>query len=136
MKKQAGIWIDSSKAVIIIFAGGEESIVELMSDIENKIYHRDEGDSGHFMGLRHINNEKKFEKRKKHQTDHFLSVVIDEIKKVDEVYVFGPAEMKTRLTKKIDGCELVVRNKLKSVETADDMTTNQMVAKTKKYFNL
>lgn len=136
MKKQAGIWIDSSKAVIITFAEGREFIIELKSDIENKVYHHHEGDSGAFMGTRHMNNEKKFDERIKQQTDHFLKTVIDEIEGIDEVYVFGPAGMKTKLKKKIESGEVTLHNKLKSVETAGSMTTNQMVAKAKKYYNL
>lgn len=136
MKKQTGIWIDSSKAVMITLAEGKESIRELKSDIENKVYHYHEGDSGDFMGTRHINNEKKFDERKKQQTDHFLKMVIDEIEGVDELYIFGPAEMKTKLKKKIESGEVTLRTKLKSVETAGRMSTNQMVAKAKKYFNL
>jgi hypothetical protein len=136
MKKQTGIWIDSSKAVIITFAEGREFIMELKSDIENRVFHHHEGNSGDFMVTRHINNEKKFDERKKQQTAHFLKMVIDEIKVIDELYVFGPAEMKTKLKKEIDGGDIMLRNKLKSVETADNMTTKQMVAKAKKYYNL
>lgn len=136
MKKQTGIWIDSSKAVIMTFAEGRELIIELKSDIENKIYHHHEGNKGDFMGTRHINNEKKIAERKRQQIDHFLKTVLEEIKGADEFYVFGPAEMKTKLTKKIENGEASLRHKLKSVETADAMTTNQMVAKTKNYYNL
>lgn len=136
MKRQAGIWIDSSKAVIITFVGGKEFITELKSDIENRVYHHHEGDSGAFMGIRHINKEKKFDERKKQQTNRFLKTVIAEMEDLDEVYVFGPAGMKTKLTKMIEDGEVTLRNKLKSVATASNMTTNQMVAKAKKYYNL
>lgn len=61
MKKQTGIWIDSSKALIVKISGGKENIIEIKSDIENRIYQEKEGDKGSFMGSRHINNEKKFE---------------------------------------------------------------------------
>ncbi len=136
MKKQIGIWIDSSKAVIMTFAEGRELIIELKSAIENKIYHHHEGNQGDFMGTRHINNEKKFDERKRQQIDHFLKTVLEEIKGADEFYVFGPAEMKTKLKKKFEDGEASLRHRLKSVETADAMTTSQMVAKTKKYYNL
>lgn len=136
MKKQTGIWIDSSKAVFITFAEGRELITELKADIENKVYHQHEGDSGAFMGTRHINNEKKFDERIKQQTERFLKMVIDEMEGIDEVYVFGPAEMKTKLKKKMEGGDMTLLSKLKAVETADNMTTNQMVAKAKKYYNL
>jgi len=134
MKKQTGIWIDGSRAVIITFSKGSEFIIEIKSDIENPIYHNSEGDKGTFMGNRHINSEKRFSERRKQQTEQFLKSVVEEIEDTDELYVFGPAEMKTKLKKEI--AEITLHNKLKAVETASKMTTNQMVAKVKKYYNL
>ncbi len=136
MKKQTGIWIDSAKAVIVTLTGRQESIVEIESDIENKIYHNNEGDKGSFMGSRHINNEKKFEERRKQQIVHFLDRVIGAIKDVDEVYIFGPAGMKTKLKARIEVGGASLRYNLKSVATADAMSVNQVVAKVKKYYKL
>ena len=136
MKKQTGIWIDGSKAIIVTLFGGQESIKEIESDIENRIYHEKEGDKGSFMGSRHINNEKKFEERRKHQTDSFLKSVLEQIKHDDELYVFGPAEIKTKLKQLIEKKGNGVVNKLKSVETADSMSLNQVVAKVKKFYDL
>lgn len=76
MKKKTGIWIDSSKAIIVTLSEGKENITEIKSDIENRIYHEKEGDQGSFMGSRHLNNEKKFEERKRRQVDSFLKNVI------------------------------------------------------------
>ncbi|MBI2271424.1 MAG: hypothetical protein HYU69_13860 [Bacteroidetes bacterium] len=136
MKKQTGIWIDGSKAIIVTLFGGQESIKEIESDIENRIYHEKEGDKGSFMGSRHINNEKKFEERRKHQTYSFLKSVLEQIKHNDELYVFGPAEIKTKLKQHIEKEGNGVVNKLKSVKTADSMSLNQVVAKVKKFYDL
>ena len=64
MKKQTGIWIDGSKAIIVTLADGKESTIEIESEIENRVHHDGEGDKGSFMGSRHINNEKKLRKEK------------------------------------------------------------------------
>ena len=133
MKKQTGIWIDTSKAIIVTLSAGKESITEIESDIENRIYHEHEGDKGSFMGSRHINNEKKFTERKKHQLNNFLKNVSEQIKDSDELYVFGPAEIKLKLKHKIKSDEKLCA-KLKLVETADNMTLNQVVAKVKEFF--
>lgn len=135
MKKQTGIWIDSSKAIIVTLSEGKENVTEIKSDIENRIYHEKEGDKGSFMGSRHINNEKKFEERKKHQISNFLKNVINQIKHDDELYVFGPAEIKTKLKQQIENEGTVLSNKLKSVETADNMSPNQLVAKVRSFYN-
>lgn len=51
MKRRTGIWIDSSKAIIISLEGNKESITEIDSDIENRSHHHGDGKKGHLMGL-------------------------------------------------------------------------------------
>jgi len=136
MKKQTGIWIDTSKAIIVTFKDGKEHITEIESDIENRIYHDREGDKGAIMGSHHINNEKTFDERKEHQFDHFLKDVLLHIRESDELYVFGPSETKIRLKQKIDDGNIIEDNNLKTVETADSMTLNQVVAKVKNFYHL
>lgn len=138
MKKQTGICIDNAKAMIITLADGKANITEIKSDIENRIYHNKEGDKGTFMGSRHVNNEKKFDERKKNQLDHFLKEVLSRIKDADEIYVFGPGDVKIKLKQKIAKVKTFrpLRDKLKSVETSDTMTKNQLIAKVKKFYNV
>jgi hypothetical protein len=133
MKKQTGIWIDGSKAIIVTLSEGKENSKEIKADIENRIYHEKEGDKGSFMGSHHINNEKKFEERKKHQVDSFLKNVIEQINQDDELFVFGPAEIKLRLKTLIEK-DNQVSPKLKSVEPSENMTLNQIVAKVKDFY--
>lgn len=133
MKKQTGIWIDSSKAIIVTLLNGKENTIEIESEIENRVHHEGEGDKGTFSGIRHSNNEKKFDERKKHQIDGFLKTVIEHIKKDDELYVFGPAEIKLKLKSLIED-DNQLTTKLKSIETSDSMTINQVVAKVKDFY--
>ncbi|MFV8368684.1 hypothetical protein [Flavobacterium sp. LB2R40] len=134
MKRQTGIWIDTSKAIIITLEGGkDEKISEIDSDVENSVYHDKEGNKGTFSGGHHGNSESKFENRKKEQLDFFIKEVLAYVKGADELFVFGPAETKIRLEQKIQDEKLFV-NKLRAVETADKMTVNEIVAKVKKFY--
>lgn len=141
MKKiQTGIWIDTSKAIIITLEGHkEEKITEIDSEVENRIYHNKEGDKGTFTGDRHGNrhssSETKFDNRKKEQMDYFLEAVLSYVKGSDELYVFGPAGTKIKLEQKISDGKLFDASKLKAVETSDSMTLNEIVAKVKKFYN-
>ena len=135
MKIQTGIWIDSSKAIIVTLDGGKEKISEIESDLENKMYHEKEGNKGTFSGSHHSNTENKFEERRKNETNHFLKNVLSQIKLTDELYIFGPAEAKIKLEQKINTDKSFDTSKLKMVETADSMTTNQIVAKVKKFYH-
>ncbi|MBK8845893.1 MAG: hypothetical protein IPO27_04670 [Bacteroidetes bacterium] len=133
MEKQTGIWIDSSKAIIVKLLDGKESTIEIQSEIENRVHHLGEGDKGTFTGIRHSNNEKKFDERKQHQINSFLKNVIEQIKSDNELYIFGPAEIKLKLKTLIEEDKHLL-SKLKSVETADSMTNNQVVARVKDFF--
>lgn len=140
MKRQTGIWIDSSKAIIVTLDGHkEEKISEIDSEVENSVYHNKEGDKGTFTGDRHGNrhssSETKFDNRKKEQMDYFLKEVVSYVKGADELYVFGPAETKIKLEQKINDEKSIEAGKLRMVETADNMTLNEIVAKVKKFYN-
>ncbi|MBG6110878.1 hypothetical protein H4V97_002098 [Flavobacterium sp. CG_23.5] len=134
MKRQTGIWIDTSKAIIVTLEGGkDEKISEIDSDVENRVYHDKEGNKGTFSGVHHGSSETKFDNRKKQEIDFFVKSVLDYVKGADELFVFGPAETKIRLEQKIQD-EKLFAHKLKAVETADKMTLNEIVAKVKKFY--
>ncbi|WP_291100347.1 MULTISPECIES: hypothetical protein [unclassified Flavobacterium] len=138
MKKiQTGIWIDTSKAIIITLEGHkEEKITEIDSEVENSVYHNKEGNKGTFSSeTRHSDSETKFDNREKEQMNYFLKAVLSYVKGSDELYVFGPAETKIKLEQKISDGKLFDASKLKAVETSDSMTLNEIVAKVKKFYN-
>jgi hypothetical protein len=135
MKTQTGIWIDSSKAIIVTLNGGKEKITEIDSEIENNVYHNKEGNKGTFSGAYQSDSETKFENRKNEQTDYFIEAVLSNVKKADELYVFGPAGTKTKLEQKIQHQNIINPNILKAVETSDKMTLNEIVAQVKDFYN-
>lgn len=134
MKRQTGIWIDSSKAIIVCLDGKKESITEIVSDIENKSHHNREGNKGTFSGSHHSANETQLTNRKKEQANFYIDSVIDYIKKSDELYVFGPAGAKTQLKKRIQEEQIITPDKLKGIDTSDKMTVNQIVAKVRDFY--
>jgi hypothetical protein len=136
MKKQTGIWIDSTKAIIVSLEDGKEAVTEIQSELENRVYHDKEGDKGSFFAGQHIDSQKSFDERKKHQINSYLKDVISSVNGADELYIFGPADTKTKLEQKINAEKSTIASKLKSVETADSMTSNQIVAKVKQFYNL
>lgn len=136
MKKQTGIWIDGTKAIIVKLQPEGEVITEVEANIENRIYHGHEGDKGGFSGGRHGNNEKTFEERKKNQMKEYLDDVVEEIKDTEELYVFGPAEVKDHLQKKIREDKHSTNVRTISTEACDALTQNQIVAKVKSFFKV
>ena len=133
MKKQTGVWIDGSKAIIISIQNKTVTTVEHSSGIENHIYHRDEDDEGAMMGSHHLNYERKFEERKKVETEQFLDKVINELRTSDEIIIMGPSEMKIHLKKKIEQNK-ILQSKLIGVAATNRLTVNQCLARVKEFY--
>jgi hypothetical protein len=135
MKKQTGIWIDLSKAIIVTLEGENEKITEIESDVENRIYHVNEGNKGTFDGIHHSSSEKKFEEKRKTEINHFLKDVLMQVYKSDELYIIGPSDTKLKLEQKILQDRTINTNNIKLVETAGYMTSNQVISKVKHFFH-
>ncbi len=63
-----------------------------------------------------------------------MNNVIEKIKNDDEIFVFGPASIKTKLKQSIEK-DKQLAPKLKLTETAAALTPNQVVAKIKEFYN-
>ena len=136
MEKQVGIWIDSKKAIIVTLDGKkEERITEIDSEVENTVYHNKEGNKGTFSGSHHSDSETKFDNRKKEELNYYLKSVMSNIKGSDYLYIFGPGETKTNLEQKIRDEKWLGKTNLKAVETSDNITVNEIVAKVKDFYN-
>lgn len=137
MKKQAGIWIDGSKAVIVHLDNGREWVEEIVAEVENRVHHFEEGNPGVFSGSRHLRPEKKFEERRQHELDHYLDDVIQHVTSADELYVFGPAETRLHLQHRMSSDKAFgdMAARLIAVEKADYLTHNQIVSQVRRFFS-
>ena len=133
MKKQTGIWIDHEKAMIVTLVGNGYKLNTIESDIVTR--ERVDGETRKYgrFGDQSLSQEKHKERRIKEQTSHFLKNLLSEIKDVDELVLFGPANMKQELEKQILH-DATLASKLQAVESADSMTENQMVAWVKRFY--
>ncbi len=133
MKKRTGIWLDHEKATIITLDKGRYKLNTIESDIVTR--ERIDGETRNYgrFGDQSLNQEKHKERRIKEQTSNYLKSVLSEIQQVDELVLFGPANMKRQLEKLIL-YDATLTPKLKAVVSADSMTNNQMVAWVKKFY--
>ena len=134
MKKQTGIWLDHEKATIITLDKGNYNLNTIESDIVTR--NRIDGETKKYgrFGDQSLSQEKHKERRIKEQTSNYLKNLVSEIKDVDELVLFGPANMKRELEKNIFN-NSTLAPKLKAVISADSMTENQMVAWVKKFYH-
>ena len=133
MKKKTGIWLDHEQAKVITLDKGKYKL----ETIESKIITRERKDGkrkffGRF-GDQSLSQEKHKERRINEQKSKYLKRLLTEIKDVDELVLFGPANMKKELEKNILN-DTTLTLKLKAVVSADHMTDNQMVAWVKNFF--
>jgi hypothetical protein len=132
-KKLTGVWIDGKKAIIVSLSGKEENVSQIESAIENSHHHFHEGDPGTFMGNHHINHERKFNERKKHQTDQFIDQVFTAIRDSDELYIIGPSLFKNHLANRILN-ENGAAPRLRVLAASEYLTLNQCVGQVKNFF--
>lgn len=134
MKTQTGVWLDKEKAIIINLTGGKHIVKTIESEIDTR--ERYPGETKRFgrFGGQFLSMENKKKNRAKKQTVQYLKTIVAEIEKSDELVLFGPAEMKKELEKKIRENNKL-SHKLLNVKSADSMTENQLVAWVKRYYD-
>jgi hypothetical protein len=133
--KKIGIWIDKSEAKIITLENGSEHLEIVSSDVED---FNIGGGSGTAQkgGPQDVVQDSKYLEREKHQLTDFFTDLIKYIEAADTVVIFGPAEAGMKLRKEIDEKHHLLASKIKSVEKADSMTENQLIAWVKDYFKV
>lgn len=133
MKKQTGIWLDHEKALVVTLVESGYTLKIIESDIITR--ERVDGETRKYgrFGDQSLNHEKHKERRIEKQVSNFLHHLLREIKEVDELVLFGPANMKKEFEKHILK-DPTLASKLKAVVSADSMSNNQMVAWVKNFY--
>ncbi len=127
MKKQAGLWIDHRKAVIVIISDDGEEIKTIVSDMEKHV--RFSGGDGSEDGSSEDVRDRQFGNHLNSYYDQVISVV----RNADSIQIFGPGEAKGELEKRLKNEGL--KDHALSVETADKMTDRQVSAKVREHFS-
>ena len=127
MKKTVGLWIDHEKAVIVFVEGAEAEIRLIHSNIEEQRIEQQRRQNGRSVPSDDI--------RLRVFTEHlntYYEEVISCIRDAESILLFGPGEAKGELKKCLEKDNLGER--IVGVESADQMTDQQIVAKVKEHF--
>ncbi len=128
MKKQAGLWIDHRKAVIVLISDGvEEESKTIESGMEKHV--RFTGGDGSEDGSSEDVRDRQFGNHLNSYYDRIIAVV----RSAESVQIFGPGEAKGELEKRLKNEGL--KDHALSVETADKMTDRQISAKVREHFS-
>jgi len=128
------VWLDKEKAYIITNNGKDELMDTIYSEVDLRERYPGETNQGSRFGKQSVINERSKEERIKHQTLHYYQSIIDKIKDADAIHLIGPAEAKVELSKLINN-KPDIDKKLKTVESSDKLTENQLKAKVRDLVN-
>jgi ABC-type branched-subunit amino acid transport system substrate-binding protein len=126
MKSAVGLWIDHSKAVIVIVSDKGEETKQLESGMEKHV--RFSGGSRSEQGGGEDQQDRQF-------TGHlntYYDAVIAQLRDAESILLFGPGEAKGELEKRLANKGLGGR--IVGIETVDKMTDRQIAAKVREHF--
>lgn len=131
--KQIGIWLNSTKAILVDMTNGTHTVKTIESEVESRTRFPGEGKNYSRLGAMQVNPSKKHTNRKKHQLSHFFNEIMDNIEDASNIFIFGPSTTKNLLEKEIKRHHSF-DNKVVETENADKLTPNQLIAKVKDHF--
>jgi len=134
-KKDVGIWLDKEKAYIISIFGEEEKVQKIESEVETRVRFPGEKKSYSRLGNMFVNPAKRKTKRQKQQLHHYFEEIINNVTDADEIMVFGPSDTKKHFEKEIL-THKSLSPKFKGVQSADNISERQMIAKVKEFYDL
>ena len=126
MKKQAGLWIDHRKAVIVILTDEGEEIKEVASDMEKHV--RFTGGTASEDGSTEDVRDRQFGNHLNSYYDRVVAVLHG----ADSIQIFGPGEAKGELRKRLE--HEGFKGQVLAIETVDKMTDRQIAAKVREHF--
>jgi len=134
-QKKTGIWIDQEKAFLIRLEGDKEPIIEkIKSDVESRVRIKGEEKVFARFGNAFINDQEKKQRRQRNERKRYFDEIISRVRDDDYIFLFGPGKGKEELKNAFEK-EHGMRAKVLAFETTDRLTRNQLLEKTKKYFD-
>ena len=133
-KKIAGLWIDHRKAVITTVSGEREETTEIRSNVEKQPGRVDGVRSTSAYEAHHAQADDIREREFTAHLNGYYAKVIEVVRDVESILLFGPGEAKGELRKRLEQAGFGAR--VTAVETTDKMTDLQIVAKVRNYFHL
>ena len=132
MKRKVGLWIDHRKAVILFFAGEEEEMKLVRSNVEKQIRRAAGSRSSGPFESQAVQSDDRQQRAFTGHLNTYYNEVISCIRDAEFILIFGPGEAKGELKKHLAREGLCGR--IVGVETVDEMTDGQIAAKARQHF--
>ena len=132
MNTQVGLWIDHRQATIVALTEKGEETSEILSEVEKQL--RRSGDSplkGSYEALQ-VPADDSRQRTRTAELNTYYDEVIAHIRDADSILIMGPGVAKHELQKRLKENRLAP--KVVGVETVDNLTESQIVAKVRQHF--
>jgi hypothetical protein len=133
MTRKAGIWVDHRQAFLVQVEGENVTMTRLRAEVAGRSKAGGGSRSKTPYGPQDVASDSRMDEKYRHQLRRYYDQIIDAIRDVQRLYIFGPGEAKTELRKRIEESKELA-DRIAAVETADRMTENQIAARVKKFF--
>lgn len=131
--KQIGIWMDKKEAFVVSVNQGETTMQTVPSDLE---FFNPKGGSRSKTrwGPQQVVHDSRYTERETHQLREYYDRLTDKLREADAIVLFGPAGTNSDFKKRLDEKYPEVGARVKDVLIADSMTSNQVQALIREYF--
>ncbi len=132
MKKEAGLWIDHRKAVIVIVTDKGEETKEIASNIEKHVRFSGGTHAKSTDGRLQATAEDQRDRQYANHLNRYYDEVVAHIHDAETIQIFGPGEAKGELEKRLEKKNF--SGHVDVIEAADKMTDCQIAAKVRLRF--
>jgi stalled ribosome rescue protein Dom34 len=133
MTSKIGIWIDHRRAVLVRMQPGDAEVQEVESDIEKHVRESGGAHGSTPFASQHGLSGNKQDGRYYQHLERYYDRVIDQLSDAESIWVIGPGEAKLEFMRRIERNPALHR-KVGGTETADKLTTPQLVALVRGHF--
>ncbi|MFT5891781.1 MAG: stalled ribosome rescue protein Dom34 [Dokdonia sp.] len=131
--KNIGIWMDKRQALVLYLTNEVEKFKIITSEVEE---YNAKGGSGSKLkgGPQDVVHDSKYLAHEKNQLRNYFSKITENIKDVDQLALFGPAETVDKFRKELKEKYKKLSSKVVVLKTVDSMTENQVKALIRDFF--
>lgn len=133
-EKKTSIWVDQEDAYIIRLEEDKESAVQhITSGVESRVRIRGEKKVFARFGNTFIDDQEKKQRRQQHERKRYFDEIIELVGNDNYIFIYGPGKGKEELKNAFEKAH-GINAKVIAMETTNQLTKNQRMAKTVEYF--
>jgi hypothetical protein len=132
MKREVGLWIDHTKAVIVTIVGEKDEIRRVNSNIGKYIRFSGGSFASPLYGTCNISGKGKQDREFKTFLSSYYEGVLSLIRYADSVWIFGPGAAKGELEQHLE--HGLPNGRIIGIESIGKMTDRQILAKVRQHY--